>query len=80
VVARTPGRPLDIRRIRGNDGLRAQHVEEIGHCIRRDVALELRAGKHASDLREELRADDQLAALACPRAENVARRRVALSD
>jgi hypothetical protein len=63
-----------------NDSVAAQHVEEVGHLLRRDVAVELRAGEDARDLRDELWADDQLEALARPRAQNVARWRVAWSD
>jgi hypothetical protein len=63
-----------------NDGVAAQHFDEVGHLVWRDVALELRAGEDAGDLRDELRADDQLEALARPRAQHLAGRRVASSD
>jgi hypothetical protein len=74
---RVAGRALDNRGIRVNDSVAAQHVEEVVHLVWRDVAVELRAGEDARDLRDELWADDQLEALARPGAQHLARRRVA---
>jgi hypothetical protein len=51
-----------------NDLVAAKHVEEVGHLLRRDIALEPRAGEDARDLRDEPRADDPLEALARPHA------------
>jgi hypothetical protein len=51
-----------------NDRVAAQHVEEVGHLLRRDVAVEPGAGEDAGELRDELWADDQIEALARPRA------------
>jgi hypothetical protein len=63
-----------------NDRVATQHVEEVGHLLRRDVAVEPPAGEDAGELRDELWADDQLEALARPRAQKLARWRVAWSD
>jgi len=63
-----------------NDSVAAQHVDEVGHLLPRDVAVEHRAGEDARDLRDEVWADDQLDALARARAQHLARRPVAPSD
>ena len=65
---RVAGGALDNRGIRVNDSVAAEHVEEVGDLLRRDVAVELRAGQDARDLRDELWAYNELEALARPRA------------
>jgi hypothetical protein len=77
VVARVAGRALDQG---WTTASRQSRVEEVGDLVSSGVGLELRAGENRRDLRDQLRADNELEALARPRAEHMARRRGTLDD